>query len=231
MFDIEEDKIGPRLKDARLAKGLTLEEFYSPFTDHVSNYSSIENGNRKIGKGKLKEIVKYYRINLEFLQKGEGERFSKVWPYSMGKTASRERDMQGESVPFYNISISEIDFNDAGIWKESPEYYVNYRPFNDCNAYLPIYGDSMYPKYASGEIIAIKEVSNYDIIQWGEAYLVVTSEKANNMATVKLIFEHVNERKLILRASNPNFKGDMIIHKSSIIKLYLVKGKITRNQL
>lgn len=231
MFDIEGDKIGPRLKEVRLAKGLTLEEFYSPFTDHVSNYSSIENGNRKIGKGKLKEIVKYYRINLEFLQKGEGERFLKVWPYSMRKAASRERDTQGESVPFYNISISEIDFNDAGIWKESPEYYVNYRPFNDCNAYLPIYGDSMYPKYASGEIIAIKEVSNYDIIQWGEAYLVVTSEKANNMATVKLIFEHANERKLILRASNPNFKGDMIIQKSSIVKLYLVKGKITRNQL
>jgi len=230
MTEIQEDMIGPRLKEIRLAKGLTLEEFYSPFTDHVSNYSSIENGNRKIGKRKLKEIVQYYRINLEYIQKGKGERLLKVWPYSIGRAFPKEKEREENSVPFYNVSISEIDFK-GGIWREIPEYYVNYRPFNDCNAYLPIYGDSMYPKYASGEIIAIKEVNNYDIIQWGEAYLVVTSGKANNMATVKLVFKHSDENKLILRASNPNFSGDTVIDKDSIIKLYIVKGKISRNQL
>jgi len=44
-----------------------------------------------------------------------------------------------------------------------------------------------------------------------------------------MIFEHGDKSKLILRSSNPNFKGDTIIDKSNITSLYIIKGKITRN--
>lgn len=113
----------------------------------------------------------------------------------------------------------------------TPEFYVDFQPFNDCTAYLPIYGDSMYPHFSSGEIVAVKKVSNHDIILWGEAYLIITDTNANNMKTVKLLYPHEDEDKIILRASNPEYKGDTIIPKSSILNLYIVKGKITRKQL
>nr|WP_305120566.1 S24 family peptidase [Pedobacter sp. SYSU D00382] len=148
-------------------------------------------------------------------------------PGSEDTTASQENP----GVPYLNVDLSEISVDGFDQLRESPEYYVNFRPFNDCDAYLPIYGDSMYPRYASGEIIVIREVTNYDVLQWGEAYLVVTDERANNMSTVKLVFEHPDEDRLVLRASNPNYRGDMVIEKRFIRNMFIIKGKVTRNQL
>ena len=43
--------------------------------------------------------------------------------------------------------------------------------------------------------------------------------------------DHDDESKIILRASNPNFKGDIVINKEDILHMFIVKGKIKRNQL
>lgn len=136
-------------------------------------------------------------------------------------------------VPYYeNIDISagiKEMFNDS---KESPTFYINYQHFNDATAYLPVVGDSMYPKYASGEIIAVKKINNIGLILWGEAYLVVGNENTDNLRTIKLLYPCEDDKnKIILRASNPNFRGDTPINIKDIISLYIVKGKITRNQL
>lgn len=138
-----------------------------------------------------------------------------------------------QGVPYYeNIDVSGgilPMFNDN---KEIPTFYINYQHFNDCTAYLPVVGDSMYPRYASGEIVAVKEIKNRDIIQWGEAYLVVCNDNADNLRTIKLVHPcEKDDSKIILRASNPNYKGDTPINKEDVISMFIVKGKITRNQL
>lgn len=228
MTDHHREKFGIRLKEIRLSKKMTLQEFYGPIAKHVNNFSPIENGVRKIGKRLSAELIKYYHINEEWLNTGAGS------IYAEPEMQEVKRQLQVEpykGVPFININPSEISSVDFNQLREKPEYYVNFRPFNDCDAYLPVYGDSMYPKYASGEIIAVREVANKDIIQWGEAYLVITDDLANNITTVKLLFEHNSGEKIVLRASNPNYKGDTILQKNAIKRLFIVKGKITRNQL
>ncbi|OWK71742.1 S24 family peptidase [Pedobacter sp. AJM] len=157
-------------------------------------------------------------INIEWLETGVGEAVKKIGP-----VISEIK----EGVPYYDISLSDTDT--LILMEEKAEYFVNYKPFNDCTAYLPVYGDSMYPRYASGEIIAVREVTNYDVLQWGEAYVVMADAKANYLRSIKMIYEHTDRNKLILRSSNPNFKGDTIIEKSNITSLYIIKGKITRN--
>lgn len=138
-----------------------------------------------------------------------------------------------DGVPYYEDIESSggiiSSMNEAG--KEIPTFFINYEHFNDCTAYLQHVGDSMYPKYCSGEIIAVKRIFNFNVVLWGEAYLVVTNDNANSLRTVKLLFQHEDEDKIILRSSNPNFKGDTIISKIDIISMFIVKGKITRNQL
>jgi len=166
-------------------------------------------------KDKLELI---FNVNLEWLEKGIGEPFTKKGPI-ISETK--------EGVPYFDISLSDTD--NLILMEEQAEYFVNYKPFNDCTAYLPVYGDSMYPKYASGEIIAVKEVINYEILQWGEAYVIMTDDKSNNLRSIKMIYEHADKNKLILRSSNPNFKGDTIIDRKNITALYIIKGKITRN--
>ena len=159
-----------------------------------------------------------FDVNLSWLENGTGEPFFKKRP-AVGESK--------EGVPYFDMSLSEA--KDLIIKEDKAEYLVNYLPFNDCTAYLPVYGDSMYPKYAAGEIIAVKEITNYEILQWGEAYVVMTDEESNSLRTIKLLFEHSETNKLILRSSNPNFKGDTVIDKKNIESLYIIKGKITRN--
>lgn len=189
-----------------------------------------------VSQEKLAEMV---GVSLRTIQNYESGGVIPKSKYAILHKLAEERPEQSEEkttqktigVPYYDIDISASiteSFNDV---REKPEFYVDFKYFNDCTAYLPIWGDSMYPAYASGEIIAVKRILNPEIIQWGEAHLVITNADANNMKTVKLLFPHDDQDKIILRASNPNFKGDTVIPKSSILSIYIVKGKITRKQL
>ncbi|SMC68706.1 S24 family peptidase [Pedobacter nyackensis] len=224
-LDLQSNKFGERLRKVREAKGMRVVDFYTPITRHVSNCSAIEHFKRPVGKRLLDDVISHYHVNPAWMYDGEGEMFDET-NVDESVPAPYER-----GVPFFNVNMSEIAFGEYGLFNDAPEYYVNYRPFNDCDAYLPIYGDSMYPRYASGEIIAVREIQNFNVIQWGEAYLVIADDLANNMTTVKLLFEHPDEKKIVLRSSNPNFKGDTVVDRSCIKRMFLVKGKVTRNQL
>ncbi len=162
------------------------------------------------------KLVLLFGVNLEWLEKGTGQPLLKKTPVVAEAL---------EGVPYFDIPLSNIE---RSLVEEDVEYFVNYKPFNDCTAYLPVYGDSMYPRFAAGEIIAVKEVENFDVLQWGEAYVVITDKKSNNLRSVKLLFEHPDQQKIILRSSNPNFKGDITIDKQNLVALYIIKGKITR---
>jgi phage repressor protein C with HTH and peptisase S24 domain len=201
------------------------EEIAEKIGVNASYLSQVVTGNKPLSQKLIKNLCNTYeKVNSIWILEGLG---------SMIISATEEEKINEpvQGVPYYDIDIAASiteSFNDV---KELPEFYVDFKPFNDCSAYLPIWGDSMYPTYASGEIIAVKKLLNRDVIQWGEAHLVITNAESNNMKTVKLLFQHDEEDKIILRASNPNFKGDTVISKDSILSLYIIKGKITRKQL
>lgn len=143
---------------------------------------------------------------------------------------NKNYNISGIGVPYYDIDITATITESFSDVKEEPEFYVDFRPFNDCTAYLPVFGDSMYPLITSGEIVALKKVDNPNYIQYGEPHLIITNAEANNMRTLKIIRKHQNEEMIILKPINPNF-DEMAIPRSTILSLYIVKGKITRKQL
>ena len=129
-------------------------------------------------------------------------------------------------VPFYDVDVTATIAESYLDSTENPEYYVDFPPFNDCDAYTRIYGDSMYPKYQSGEIIAIKKLNNFDIMRWGETHLIITDGHYDNLRTIKNIHPCPKDDDcIIIRASNPKFEGDNKILKKHILGLFLVKGK------
>lgn len=188
----------------------------------------VQNGKTKrISSSMANRILSVFsEFNLNWLLTGEGE----MLKGSSNKIENIEHSDSG--VPYYeNIDVAGSIvgmYNDYE--KFPPTFFINYPHFNDCTAYLPVVGDSMYPKFASGEIIAVKRIFNLDMIQWGEPYMIVGNGNTDNLRTIKLVFPHEEAEKLVLRASNPNFKGDTPIDKSDILEMYIVKGKITRNQ-
>lgn len=162
-------------------------------------------------------------INPDWLLTGKGEMF---------REKHLPTNTSGKGVPYFEdveASCSIISMNMDTI--ETPTFYIDYQHFNDCNAYIPVVGDSMYPQYCAGDIVAVKKIENFDVIQWGEAYLVITNEHANDLRTIKQVHYCDEEDKVILRASNPNYRGDTKILKKDIRSMFIIKGKIKRNQL
>lgn len=189
--------------------------------------SNLCNEGKSVGKNVIASLTQIIPdLNTTWLLTGEGLMLKE------NLTQESITIQNKEGVPYFEDieSTGGIVVGKAGQGTEIPTFYIDYEHFNDCTAYIQHVGDSMYPKYCAGEIIALKRIFNFDVILWGEAYLIVTNSEANDLRTVKLLFPDEDNSKIILRSSNPNFKGDTPISKKDIISLFLVKGKITRNQ-
>lgn len=194
------------------------------------NYTTLNNyftGKRTtIDSSLLTRIVSAYEdVSSDWLLSGEGQMV-----FASGGEAPRGAVLKG--VPYYeNVEATCGIVAQYSDYPEMPTFFINYEHFNDCTAYIPVVGDSMYPQYCAGEIVAVKRIFNMDIIQWGEAYFVVTNDNANSLKTIKQVHWCEDLSKIVLRASNPNFKGDTVIRKEDILSIFIIKGKIKRNQL
>lgn len=200
----------------------TQQDFAKALNMKAGSLSDVLRGkdNIKVSNAIKDRLAFMFNVNREWLTHGLGEPLLKQGPLVVETR---------EGIPFFDVNPAEMDLQEMLVAEHEADYFVNYKPFNDCTAYLPVFGDSMYPRYASGEIIAVKAITNFSVLQWGEAYLVITDERTNRIRSIKIVHEHADQTKLILRSSNPNYKGDTVIEKQNIRAMYIIKGKITRN--
>jgi transcriptional regulator with XRE-family HTH domain len=220
-----------RLKTLRKTIGLSQKEMAEKYGTHQRNWSRYENGTTDIPKEVLIALAEN-GVNLHWIFTGDGNPFINLESDSLGKE-DKDRNQPSlfvaRGVPFYDIDVA-AHMAEMFEGEIAPSFFVDFEPFNDCSAYLPIYGDSMFPLIQSGDIVAVKKLTNPDVILWGEAHLVITGSDANNLRTVKLVFQNEDPAKITLRASNPNFKGDTVVDKTAVLSIYIVKGIITRKQ-
>lgn len=98
--------------------------------------------------------------------------------------------------------------------------------FRDCTDAVNLYGDSMVPLYKSGQIIILKEWKE-SFIDFGNVYLVVT-KSGNRM--VKYLRKGSDAAHILCVSENKEF-DPFEIEKNDILRLYLVKGGISKNTL
>ncbi len=225
--------INRRFADIRAFKNMNRKQFADDLGINQSVVGDIELGKREPSREVLSRLAERYNININWLLTDQGKMFQEDFStMPIEKDGANEPEVStSEGVPYYDIDVAAHISEMLIDPKTEPDFYVNFKPFNDCTAYLPTYGDSMFPAIQAGDIIAVKQINNWDVIQWGEPYVIVTNSSANNMRTVKLIYPHDDKDKIILRASNPNFKGDTVVSKNDILSMFIVKGIITRKQL
>ena len=210
------------LKLFRQVNNLSQKELAILFDCKQSFISQIETGYRQIPQEFISILLAKSEYDLSHIKP--------IREKEIIKDPSSNFSRSG--VPYYedlDVTASVItSFHD---YKEEATFMINYKHFNDCDAYLPVVGDSMHPKYPAGEIVAVKQIRNLDTLLWGETYLVITNDNANNLRTIKDVHYCSDESKVILRAANPDFAGDTRINKEDILSMYIVKGRIRRNQL
>lgn len=130
-----------------------------------------------------------------------------------------------KQVPYYDLDATA---GNVTIFSEDKvEYitqYLSVPAFSDCDMFINVSGNSMYPRYCSGELIALKKVLDYDIVPYNEAYLVVTKEQR----LLKFIRKGSDKLHWKLCSQNDEFEPFEVPIKK-VLHLYIVKGKITKN--
>lgn len=95
---------------------------------------------------------------------------------------------------------------------------------------MRVYGDSMYPKYQAGCMIALREVFDKDNIVYGEDYVIETSEQR---VLKRLLRSDKGEEYIEMNSINPqkDDRGRPIyapkdIHLTKIRRIYKVLGQV-----
>lgn len=112
--------------------------------------------------------------------------------------------------------------------------YVNIPSFKGCYG-LTVYGESMYDKYRPGDVVFVRPITSTNDIDFGRCYVVITSSDR----LLKTIYQSKRGDEWLklcshnakLTPSGEREYPDREIHKSEILFLYKVVGKLEREQL
>lgn len=99
-----------------------------------------------------------------------------------------------------------------------------------CDGAVYVNGDSMYPLLKSGDIIAYKEIYNFDCVIYGEMYLVSFDMDGDDFLAVKYINRSEKDNYVKLVSYNTHH-DPMDIPVKSINALGLVKFSIRKNTM
>ena len=171
---------------------------------------------------KLAENYPQYNI-FELLQNKQILKFSSI--AEEPKATYQKEVINLNQIPYYDVDVfgSAVEaFNDQTV---NPTFYLKIPGFNDCDFACNIYGLSMSPVYDPGDVIICKRMSG-NLVLYGEVYLIITAE----LRTVKRIMPHTDDSKYLLTSFNADYPP-VVIEKSAILHLYLVKGKIHQNNM
>jgi SOS-response transcriptional repressor LexA len=153
-------------------------------------------------------------INANWLIRGQGE---------MLVNYNDEKKITG----FYYPNVSAA----AGMDKEMVNDELKRIPINLPNwekgiDFINVYGDSMYPKYCSGEIIGIKEVE-IQYVNYGYAYVVILKDE---QVLLKFIKKGSDKEHIILESEN-KFYEPKEYNLNQIKKVFIIKGVITKTTM
>lgn len=112
--------------------------------------------------------------------------------------------------------------------------YVNIPSFKGCYG-LTVYGESMYDRYKPGDVVFVRPITSTNDIDYGRCYVIITTSDR----LLKTIYQSRRGDEWLklcshnakLTPSGEREYPDREIHKSEILFLYKVVGKLEREQL
>lgn len=137
------------------------------------------------------------------------------------------------SIPIYDMRASMGC--GSGLYDDEsiPVEYVNI-PGLSGSLGITVYGDSMLPRYRSGDIVFVRPIHDVTEIDWGHPYIIVS----NSDRFLKLLYPSDDAECIRLVSANEETRPDgsrmfpdKDIHKSHILYIYKVVGQLRREQL
>lgn len=205
--------------------GLSQTAFAERIGIDASNFSKHLKGKLPISDNLLNKIVVAVGASKKWLLTGEGE----MW----NTTGNTENGISTITVDAIHpnttagAKIYDIDVTAGDIARE--RMFANEHIIGSINiptvhpdcCIVRVSGDSMSPVIGNGDLIAIREIRNRNLIFWGHIYVIVLDD----YRMVKYIRRHPDPSQVILRSENPQY-DDIEVAKSDIRDLFLVENII-----
>lgn len=224
-----------RLYEYAEHKGLTINELTNVTGVSNSYYSKQKNSAKgNIGSQLIEKIVMSFDdINTHWLITGQGEML-KSSPNSQdsAKAVKAEPTIENfltnrqTAIPL--VSVTAV----GGRWNEDfsisdqdvKEFYVIPKfKYSKVDFLIEVRGDSMSPRYKSGDIVGCSVLRNSSFIQWNRPHIIATEEQG---IMIKRLGRGNSPDTFTIIADNPAFPS-FEIPRSEITGLGLVVGGVT----
>ena len=213
---------GDQVKKILVERGYVLKDVADLLGESPQNFQSMLSA-VDIKTGVLERIANSINKNLYFF-------FDKIDP-----NETREDDLKTPAIvpshdgsgipliPMEAIAGYVLGVDNEGVNHRNCEYYI-VPEFERIGAefVIRVSGDSMYPKYSNGDILACKKIKDILFFQWGKPYVLDTSQGV----LVKRIFEHENPEYVICTSDNRDNYPPFPFPKEDIRSLSIVLGVI-----
>ncbi len=168
----------------------------------------------------LKTISYYTDMSPEWLLTGKGEMLKSN---NMEKLSHKEVD-GSHFVGFYYPNVDAAAGLNFGTNNDEQEKIpISIPHWGENLNFINVFGDSMYPKFQSGEIIGVKEVE-YVYLTYGNTYVVVMQ---NGDVHLKYVRKGKDENHIVLASENDMYE-DKEFHIKHIRAFHQVKGVISK---
>jgi phage repressor protein C with HTH and peptisase S24 domain len=186
----------------------------------------ILNPNKKVGISKNmadKICLAFPNVNKTYLLTGEG-----ISILNNSDLYKDEQNKELNAVPAHaGIPLIPLDAfagfgtdNSSQILEYECERYV-VPDFKGAEFLIRVKGSSMYPKYASGDIVGCKKIPLDTFFQWNKVYVLDTEQGV----LIKRIKPGKDDDHILLVSENEKYEPFML-HRSSITSLAIVIGVI-----
>ena len=206
----EEDDLVLFLRDERKGYDITLTDIYEKTRIPVKTLKEVQQGITELSTKQKNALSKYIEEAREYFREGE----------VLGTP-------EGEPTGYYYPEVyAKAGFDFLSLSSEVNKIPVYVPNFGRDVLFINVYGDSMYPKYKSGDIIGIKPV-DYVYLVFGHPYVIVFN---NDDINIKYVRKGSDDQHVLLVSENANYEPRE--YPLSIIRaFYAVRGSFNKERM
>jgi putative phage repressor len=205
----EEDDLVLFLRDERKGYDITLTDIYEKTRIPVKTLKEVQQGITELSTKQRNVLSKYIEEAREYFQED-----------AIGNPIGKPTGYYYPEV-YAKAGFDIANFNDE--MQRVPVYIPN---FSKDVTFINVYGDSMYPKYKSGDVIGIKPV-DFIYLVFGHPYVVVFD---NGDVNIKYVCKGSDDDHVNLVSENPKY--DPREYPLRIIRaFYAVQGSVKKERM
>lgn len=163
-------------------------------------------------------------LNLNWLFTGEGSMLKENMEDTImfSKTSTPKRTRELPILPFSAVAGALSENIPSSFIGSVETCRVSDFIARGADCCIRVDGDSMYPHYSNGEILAIRIIKDPTFFQWGKVYCLST----NQGCVIKKLFPDDNPEYIICHSENSANYPDYKIAKSDVLGVAVVVGHI-----